>query len=303
MLKLILGCGYLGRRVAGRWLAQGDQVAAVTRSAAHAALLTAEGIQARLADVTRPDTLRDLPAADTVLYAVGYDRDGGASRHDVQVAGLRAVLDALPSHTGRIVYVSSTAVYGDADGGWVDERAPCRPDGENGRVLLAAEELLRAHPLGSRAIVLRLAGLYGPGRIPRLHDVLAGRPLAVEAGAVVNLIHVGDAASVVLAAETKAEPPDTLVVSDGQPVVRRDFYRHLAELLRAPAPTFTDLESAGPSPRGAGRKRVRSARMLQELDVRLQYPTYHEGLAAIVREPQPPGARPSGVYACGSQRL
>jgi nucleoside-diphosphate-sugar epimerase len=150
-------------------------------------------------------------------------------------------------------------------------------------VLLAAEELLRAHPLGSHAIVLRLAGLYGPRRIPRIGDLLAGRQIAASSGAIVNLIHVDDAASVVLAAEERAEAPATYVVSDGQPVRRREFYRYLGRLLHLPPPTFVEVEpTQSPSPRGAGNKRVRNARMLRELKVQLAYPSYREGLAAIV---------------------
>jgi nucleoside-diphosphate-sugar epimerase len=284
MSTLILGCGYLGRRVARDWLAQGDRVVAVTRSPLHAQSLAAEGLESMVADVTRPETLAGVPAAETVLYAVAFDRAGGDSRRAVQIDGLRAVLDALPAATGRILYISSTAVYGSADGAWVDEQTPCRPDRENGRIAMTAEDLLRAHPLGSRAVVLRLAGIYGPGRIPRMDDVQAGRPIAVADDALINLIHVDDAAMVVAAAGEKVEPPATYVVSDGQPVLRREFYRHLAELLHAPAPTFTTPDPAPTeSPRGAGNKRVCNARMLDDLKVRLAYPSYREGLAVMVR--------------------
>jgi nucleoside-diphosphate-sugar epimerase len=283
MAKLILGCGYLGRRVASRWRERGEKVFAVTQMGDRAEELAAAGLDPLVADVTRPDTLRSLPAADTVVYAIGFDRAGSASRRQVVVDGLRAVLDALPGNTGRIIYISSTAVYGNTEGDWVDEHTPCRPPRENGRLVLSAEELLRAHPLGSRAIVLRLAGLYGPGRIPRIRDLLAGRPVPVAAEAVVNLIHVDDAASVVLAAEERAWPPATYVVSDGHPVPRREFYRHLAELLRLPPPTFMDVDpEQRQSPRGKGNKRVRNARMLQDLRVQLAYPSYREGLAALV---------------------
>ena len=127
MRKLIFGCGYLGLRVARCWLGQGHRVIAVTRSAEHAGTLAADGLQTLVADVTRPVTLSALAAADTVLYAIGYDRSGGASREQVVVGGLHAVLDALPRDTQRFLYVSSTAVYGDAGGDWVDEQSPCRP--------------------------------------------------------------------------------------------------------------------------------------------------------------------------------
>jgi nucleoside-diphosphate-sugar epimerase len=285
MVKLIFGCGYLGRRVARRWRALGHQVFVVTRLPERATSFAEEGFDPIVADVTRPGTLSNFPAAETVLYAIGYDRAGGVSRHGVQVDGLKAVLDALPDATGRIHYISSTAVYGSAAGHSVDEGAPCRPDRESGRIILAAEEVLRAHPLGRRAVVLRLAGLYGPGRIPRMQDLVSGRPIPAAADAVVNLIHVDDAAEIVLAAETMAKPPVVYVVSDGHPVARRDFYRYLAEFLHRPPPAFVDpVPGQGEPPRGAGNKRVSNARMLHDLEVTLAYPTYREGLAATLAD-------------------
>jgi len=282
--KLVFGCGYLGRRVARRWRDRGHRVFVVTRSPDRAKLLGEEGLDPILADVSRFDTLSDLPPAETVLYSIGFDRKAGVSRHDVQVGGLGAVLDALPHETGRIIYVSSTAVYGETAGATVDEGTPCRPDRESGRILLAAEGLLRAHPLGRRSVVLRLAGLYGPGRIPRIQDLISGRPLSVAADAVANLIYVDDAAEIVLAADAVAKPPATYIVSDGHPVSRREFYRYLAALLHLPAPPFVAPgPSQGESSRGAGNKRVSNARMLAELDVTLTCPSYREGLAAITQ--------------------
>ena len=139
-MKLIFGCGYLGGRVAERWLAAGDVVAAVTRSAARAAEFHQRGLQPLIADVTRPESLGQLPTAETVLWAVGFDPHGGKSRWQVYVDGLRAVLDALPEETGRLVFISSTGVYGDSGGDWVDEDSPCRPTREAGQTLLAAEQ-------------------------------------------------------------------------------------------------------------------------------------------------------------------
>ncbi len=283
MTKLIFGCGHLGERVGRRWIDCGETPVAVTRSAERAEQLARRGFRPLVADVTRPETLANLPAAQTILYAVGYDRTSGLPRARVQIEGLRAVLDALPQPPVRLIYVSSTAVYGNCEGAWVDENTPCRPDRESGRILLAAEEVLRSHPIGSHAIVLRLAGLYGPGRIPRMQDLLANQPIAVAPSAVVNLIHVDDAASVVLAAEQRAQPPATYAVSDGHPVPRREFYHYLSELLHLPSPTFVNVEpDQNQSLRGFGNKRVRNARILEELDIDLAYPSYREGLAAIV---------------------
>lgn len=283
MNKLIFGCGYLGRRVAALWKAAGSDVHLVTRSPDRAREFATEGYSPIVADITDRASLTNLPSADAVLFAVGFDRAAGRSMHEVYVEGLRAALDALPPDIGRFVYISSTGVYGQTDGDWVDEDSPCRPEREGGRACLAAEELLKGHRLGDRAIVLRLAGIYGPGRIPRREDLLAGRPIAAAENGFLNLIHVDDAARIVLAAEQSARVPRTYVVSDGQPVERRQYYEELARLLGAPSPQFTPPAADSPAAGRAGSdKRIRTDRLRSELSFTLAYPSYREGLAAIV---------------------
>ncbi|HZL90043.1 MAG TPA: SDR family oxidoreductase, partial [Pirellulaceae bacterium] len=277
MAKLIFGCGYLGRRVAGLWQQRGDVVYAVTRAATRAESLRREGIRPLIADITAafPTGERFWPAEiDTVLYAVGYDRGSAASIHDVYVGGLGKVLDGLTDSVKRLIYVSSVGVYGDAGGDWVDEEAPCRPIREGGKASLAAEELLKAHRLGNRAIILRLAGIYGPGRIPRSEALVTAQPIDAPAEGYLNLIHVDDAAAIVLLAEAKASLPRTYVVSDGQPVVRGDYYRELARLLAAPAPVFVPpTENTPAAQRAAGNKRVNNRRLKDELAPKLRYPS------------------------------
>ena len=289
MTKLIIGCGYLGRRVARRWRAAGHAVTGVVRHEEQARLLETEGIGAILADVTRLETLGQLPPAETVLFSVGFDPAGGQSRRAVYVDGLHAVLDRIPTaaavsgDVSRVILVSSTGVYGEAGGDWVDEDSPCRPTRESGRALLDAENVLATHPLGRVGIVLRLAGLYGPGRLPRTDDLRSGRPLSVSPRQYVNLIHVDDAAAVVLAAESHARPPRTYVVSDGRPVDRREYLRRLAEVLDLPSPRYVDdAQGLTVTTRSEGDKRIRNRRMLEELGVVLEYPSYWEGLAASI---------------------
>lgn len=288
MTKLIFGCGYLGRRVAERWRALGHTVFAVTRSVEHAQHFERDGLRPIIADVADPSSLVDLPAAETVLFAVGYDRAAGRPIDAVYVDGLRHVLDRLPAATGRVIYVSSTGVYGPTHGDVFNEDSPCQPQRDGGRACLAAERLLAAHPLAGRSIVLRLAGIYGPGRIPLRAQIAAGEPLAVPVDGYLNLIHVDDAAETVLAAEQRATPPRTYVVSDGNPVIRRAYYEELAQLLSAPPPQFCPpVADSAALARSRVDKRVSNARMLRELDVRLEFPSYREGLAAIVAEESP----------------
>jgi nucleoside-diphosphate-sugar epimerase len=293
--KLIIGCGYLGARVAMRWLDAGDRVLAVTRSAARAAELRRQGIEPLVADITQPDTLTalaqllplDLPM-DSVLFAVGFDRRSGSSRRAVYVDGLRNALANLPTDIARFIYISTTGVYGNHDGRWVNEETPCEPTREGGQVALAAEQLLLAHPLGARSIRLRLAGIYGPGRIPRRAELAAGQPIAALQQGFLNLIHVDDAASVVLAAERLTVPPPRMyVVSDGQPPLRADYFAEVARLVGGPPPTFVEPAADSPAAeRSDGDKRVDSSRVLAELNIKLQYPSYRAGLAAIVAAEQ-----------------
>jgi nucleoside-diphosphate-sugar epimerase len=285
MAKLILGCGYLGRRVARLWLAAGEEVYAVTRSAERAELLAAEGIRPLVGDLKRESQL-PLPAGlSTVLFAVGFDRQPGTTIHDVYVGGLARIIASLPRPIDRFIYISSTGVYGQAAGEEVDEDSACRPLRAGGKACLAAEKLLKASDLSDQAVVLRLAGLYGPGRIPRAADLKAGRPIDAPAGGWLNLIHLDDAARIVLLAEQRAAPPSTFVVSDGQPVQRADYFAELARLLDAPPPRFVDPPAdAAASQRATSDKRVNPRRMLAELKPRLFYPSYREGLAVIVAD-------------------
>jgi nucleoside-diphosphate-sugar epimerase len=192
--RLIIGCGYLGERVARRWLSAGLRVAALTRS--RAAHLAEQGIEPVVGDVLDP--LPKLPQARTVLYAVGFDRSVGADMRDVYVQGLANVLQALPEPE-RFLYVSSTGVYGDAEGGEVDEEMSIDPGDESGRVVAEAEALLRDRL--PEAIILRFAGIYGPGRLMRADTLRSGQPIPGDPEQWLNLIHVEDGADAVLAAE------------------------------------------------------------------------------------------------------
>jgi nucleoside-diphosphate-sugar epimerase len=268
---LIVGCGYLGRRVAARWLAAGRRVVALTRH--NAAALAAIGVEPVVGDVLDAPSLRQLPGASTVLYAVGLDRTSGASMHNVYVGGLANVLGTL-SPCDRFIYVSSTSVYGKADGGWVDEMSPAEPVEESGRVVLEAERLLRTKR--PDAIVLRFGGIYGPDRLLRRESQLrAAEPMTGDPGRWLNLIHVDDGVEAVLSAELRGAPGATYNIVDDTPAPRGAFYEHLAELFGAPAPRFVE----GPEPRQANR-RVSNARAKAELGWQAHYPSYREGLPA-----------------------
>lgn len=269
---LVIGCGYLGRRVAALWRGRGRRVAALTRG--RSAELGALGLVPVVGDVLDPASLRRLPEVPTVLYAVALDRSSGRSMREVYVTGLGNVLAALP-RGDRFLYVSSTSVYGQTDGSEVDESSPTEPIEESGRVALDAETLLRtALPF---AIVLRFAGIYGSNRLLRRQALLNGEPLVGDADKWLNLIHIADGARAVVAAEDRGRPGETYVVADDTPVRRRVFYSHLARLLGAPEARF---EPHPPGVPAAEANRRVSNRKLRALGWVPQYPSYVEGLAA-----------------------
>ncbi len=276
---LILGCGYLGERVAERWHARGRSVTAVTRSPERAAQWQSRGWSASIGDVGDPSTLHHLPEAETVLYAIGYDRQGPHSQRAVYVDGLAAVLAIVKHRCRRFVYVSSTSVYGQHDGEWVDEQSPCEPTQPGGQLCLEAEHLVHAaYTAPGAAVVLRFAGIYGPGRLlSRMETLRAGQPLTGRADAWLNLIHADDGAAAVIAAAEAEHPAGCYLVSDDQPVQRGEYYTHLAELVGAPRPTF---DESTPSPRGSGglNKRCHNRLIHAELIPQWHFPTYRDGL-------------------------
>jgi nucleoside-diphosphate-sugar epimerase len=310
-MKLIIGCGYLGQRVAAAWLKDGHRVAALTRSAQNAERFRELGIEPVIGDVLDPASLTALPAAETVLYAVGYDRDAGRSQRDVYVDGLENVLKEIAGRTRRFLYISSTSVYGQSGGEWVDEWSECTPITPNGQVCLDAERVVwryfaqnspsplplsrreRGEELAARgAVVLRLAGIYGPGRLAARVDALkAGEPPGGNPDAWLNLIHVDDAVRAVLATEQLGQAGATFLVCDDQPITRREYYQALAARLGITLPeTWNSVGGFLRNPRSGfgetGRpslnKRVSNRRLREELGVQLAYPTIATGLPAVL---------------------
>src|SRR5262249_23693195 len=148
----------LGRVVASRWLAAGHGVFATTRSAARAEEFRARSWEPVRCDVLDPVSLGALPAVDALVWCVGLDRAAGRSMREVYVSGLANVLSALANRGSqpRVIYVSSTGVYSQTDGAWVDESSPADPRDDAGRVALEAEATLRRHR--PDAVMLRFAG-------------------------------------------------------------------------------------------------------------------------------------------------
>lgn len=275
----------MGLRLARFWAGRGHSVWVTSRSTSRVEEFQQGGLQGLLLDVTDVKQAT-LPEVDTIVFAVGYDRSSSHGIDEVYVDGLRHVLDRVVDRSLKhFIYLSSTGVYGDHEGGWVDERTPCAPIRAGGKACWQAEQLLQTHPAtADRHVVLRLAGIYGPDRLLQIAKLRAGEPLAVVPEAFLNLIHVDDVVRVVDRVVAEDVPlPSTLCVSDGQPVRRGDFYRHLATLAELPPPTFQPPPPDSPqAARARGDKRIRNDRLLSLCDFQLRFPSYREGLADLL---------------------
>ncbi len=267
---LIAGAGDVGTRLAHRLLAKGRKVFALRRGEAAGG----DGIVWLRGDLTRPGTLSGLPAVDAVVFSPTPDARDEASYRAVFVDGLRHLLDALPEPPQRTLFVSSSAVYGEHGGDWVDEDTLPDPPGFNGRVLLEAERSLAARQVGG--VSLRLAGLYGPGRT-QLFDRLREGKAAVPRGRKVyaNRIHVDDAAAALAFLLDLPAPEAVYVGVDDTPMPIDTLYDHLARLLDAPPPPD------GPGPAGIGNKRLSNAR-LRAAGFRCAWPDARDGYAALL---------------------
>ena len=184
-----------------------------------------------------------------------------------------------------MIYLSSTSVYGQTGGEWVDEDSPCEPTRPSGRVCLEAEQVVQAvgEQVGLPTNILRLSGIYGPRRLlARLAALRSGEPLAGNPEGFLNLIHVDDIVRAIAACENRGRPGRAYLISDDRPVTRRAYYEALASLIDARPPQFDGRSSQRHDPSSLN-KRCRNLRMREELQVELSYPTLETGLPAALR--------------------
>jgi len=278
---LIVGCGYLGQRVAARARSEGHLVTALTRSTEKAKALNKSGIETVIGDVLDPATVAALPAADVLLIALTHDPASGVSKRALLVDGVGNLVKELGPRVEHVIYISSTSVYGQTDGSWVGEGWPTEPTSEGGQLTLAAERALQKEcKFGARLTILRLAGLYGPGRlIARVGQLRSGAPVSGLPDAWLNLIHVDDAAAAVCAAFACRHTWEILLICDDRPLRRREFYSAVAQEVGAPPPTF-DPEAIGRT-RGLN-KRCKNLRMHEELRIQLLFPDAIAALPQVI---------------------
>ncbi|HET6806981.1 MAG TPA: SDR family oxidoreductase [Frateuria sp.] len=274
---LLAGCGDVGLRVARRLRAAGHTVFALRRCPPAEG---GDGLHWLAGDLTAPATLGPLPEDITrLVYLPAPGARERAVYEAVFLDGLRGLLERLNrSRLARVLFVSSSAVYGDQDGGWVDEDTPPAPPGFNGAVLLEAERWLATQDVPSTA--LRLAGLYGPGRLQLIERLRAGR-VAVprERPHWANRIHVEDAAGAIAHLSFLSGARPLYLGVDDTPLPLHVLYDRLASLAGAPLP------AEGAPPTGVGSKRLSNAR-LRASGWSPLWPDARSGYAALLgREP------------------
>ncbi|MCW5729800.1 MAG: SDR family oxidoreductase [Alphaproteobacteria bacterium] len=278
------GFGYCAQEMARRLNPRGVRIAGTCRNPSGWTRLSLRGIEMHLFDGMRP--LEDFGAAlgdaDAILVSIppGPEGDPVLAFHDLDLRRCR--------NLRWVGYLSTTGVYGDRAGGWVDETADLQPAGERGARRAQAEAgwLALWREAGLPVHVFRLAGIYGPGQ-NQLVSILSGRAQrVVKPGQVFSRIHVSDIAAVLEASMARPNPGAIYNVCDDEPAPPQDVIAHAARLLGREPPPEIPFEQAELSPMGrsfyAENKRVSNRRIKDELGVRLLYPTYREGLAALL---------------------
>jgi len=289
MRVLIIGCGYVGLPLGAELVRQGHEVFGVRRSPAAQANLEAAGIHPLIADVTRPEMLATLPSPfDWVVNTVASTRGGGPDDYrQVYLEGTRNLIDWLAaSPPKKFVYTSSTGVYGQDDGSLVKETSPTEPAAETAQMLVETEQLLLSAARERRfpAVILRVAGIYGPDRGHLFRQYLRSEAVIPGKGdRLLNMIHRDDVVGAIVAALKAGRPGEVYNAVDDEPVTQLAFLRWLSETLGRDLPPFGPAETEMSRKRGLTSKKVSNRKLRMELGYRFQYPTFRQGYTAEIR--------------------
>lgn len=281
----IAGCGYIGERVARLARESGAQVTCMTRSADRGSLLEGEGFTTIVCSCDDRARIPAFDLSDTVLYYFVPPPGGGV--FDQRARNFcDALHDCAPP--SKIIYISATSVYGARDGAVVTEQSATDPASAMGKRRLDAEKVFRTYGAaqGVPVIILRVSGIYGPGRLP-LTQIHQGQPLLrLEESGPSNRIHADDLARICRAAADKGEDGDIFNVSDGQPSSMTEYFNAVADMLGVPRQPQVTMEEAHRvmSPLMLSyvseTRVVDPAYMFQRLGITLLYPTLRDGLQA-----------------------
>lgn len=268
---LIAGCGDVGNALANRLLAEGCAVWGIRRTVD----ALAPGVTPWRIDLRDRASLGAPPAAfDYLFYTASADGRDEESYRAIYVDALRDLLEVLRSEGSplhRVFFTSSTAVYGQSEGEWVDEASPTEPSGFNGRLLLEAEAIVDHAPVSG--VNVRLSGIYGPGRTRLIRNVWRREASATDSWT--NRIHVEDCAAALHHLMRLPSPASLYLGSDDLPATTAEVVTWMSRQLGVPAPSRAETTRLN--------KRCRNAR-LRESGFRFRYPSFQEGYREMIRE-------------------
>ena len=285
MRVLIVGCGYVGKPLGAKLAQERHEVFGLRRSAEGARELSELGITPVLADITNAGSLPPLGEGyDWVINCAASGGGDEASYRRLYLGGNANLAQWLRERPpARFVYTSSTGVYGQNDGSWVNEQSEASADSATAQVLLEAERLLmKAHrESGFPTIVCRLAGIYGPGRGYWFKQFVLGQARLESRGdRFLNMIHVEDVVGSIMATLAHGAPGEIYNVADDEPVSQLDFFTWLAHALGRPLPPSSITPHL--ARRRTTNKRVSNAKLRNQLKYKPRYPSFREGYADAV---------------------
>jgi nucleoside-diphosphate-sugar epimerase len=294
MRVLIIGCGYVGTPLGVELTRLGHQVCGVTRSAQNHTALQAHSIQPFMADIVQRADLDKLPLPfDWVVNTVSSNQGGVEEYKKTYQDGTRNLIDWLgASPPKKFVYTSSTSVYGQTDGSQVKESSPAEPTSETGQILVATEKLLldAAREKKLPAIILRVAGIYGPGRGHLFLQYLKDEArIAGRGEGLLNMIHRDDVVNCIIAALKNGHAGEIYNAVDDEPVPRIHFFRWLSETLGKNMPPFGDEPAPANRKRAVTNKKVLNRKLKAELGYQFKYPTFRQGYTAEIQRLQDAG--------------
>lgn len=282
----IAGCGYIGERIARLSRAAGSNVLCLIRSREKAATLSGQGFGTVVCSLDDPAAVPAFDLADRTLYYLVPPPGGGIV--DSRARNFLAAL-GRQNRPSKIVYISATSVYAETAGGVVSEASPAEPVSAMGKRRLDAEKAFLGYGQANAVpvVILRVSGIYGPGRLP-LMQISLGQPLLrEEESGPSNRIHADDLAQVCLAAAERGGAGEVFNVSDGHPASMTSYFNACADALRLPRQPQVSMDDARQVMLPlmfsyvSESRVVDNSRMLKELNVELRYPTMREGLAAF----------------------
>jgi nucleoside-diphosphate-sugar epimerase len=284
MRVLVIGPGYVGLSLGAELVRRGHEVFGLRRRGDADRALTSVGMRPLTGDISEPQSLAALPPEyDWVVNCAASTGADVENYRRVYLAGTRNLVAWLSNAPLiRYVYTSSTGVYGQSDGSMVDETAVVEPQSETGQVLASTERILLSATFNSGfpAVVLRVAGIYGPGRGWWLQQFLRGEAcLEGEGRRILNMIHRDDVIGCIIAALEEGRVGEIYNAVDDEPVTQWDLLAWLAATLNKTMPPMVPVDEAALRRRGVASKRISNQKLKSELGYQFKFRTFREGFS------------------------